>query len=317
MSPYLRSFIRYAYPFPFLRTYPHPPIHCTSPDSFPLVIRHTPRGKRNVRLTSRPRVHLSQRLVFGRLCFARASPRVLFQFRAHSTSDGFGSVYGYRRSLSGIHSPRSLILRVPHLRAGEGGRTRRVDRSSFVVEPTDRLCEVSISLPLPPAWKRRCAFFPSAFRTRSRSSRFRIAGVRKHTPYSFACPCPGYQAYDGKEDRMGGGRAAGAPRARVHTRAPALRPLFIVRLYACPVWHARRSIPPSARPRVPSPSSAPAPSCKSSPSVGYRVASALRAASPPSREGREGYASSSAASRHGLGGRACSKREMEDEGQSR
>jgi hypothetical protein len=87
--------------------------------------------------SARPRMHLSQRLVFGRLCFARASPRlVLFQFRAHSPSDGFGFAYECGRrclpalvDFSGSTPPR------------RGGWTRAAcGPIVFGGEPADRLC---------------------------------------------------------------------------------------------------------------------------------------------------------------------------------
>ncbi|KAJ7858539.1 hypothetical protein B0H14DRAFT_656236 [Mycena olivaceomarginata] len=136
------------------------------------------------------RAHLSQRLVFGRLCFARASalsPRLyLCQFRAYSLSDGFGSSYGYGLSFSGIHPPRSLVLRAPLLRAGEGGRARRVDRSPLV--GSARI-----------VFSGRCSRCPCPCLSRPTGSAavHSLSGLdlarRKHTPYSYACPCPAYQ----------------------------------------------------------------------------------------------------------------------------
>ncbi|KAJ7823283.1 hypothetical protein B0H13DRAFT_1919732 [Mycena leptocephala] len=113
-----------------------------------------------------------------------------------------------------------------------------------------------------------------------------------------------------------GGEPAGSPRSCA--RAPARRPSSIVRL---PAPNARRSVPLAARPRVPSPPSAPTPSCKLSPFVGGHILRTPRAAAPPLRDGTEGQAGLSVASHHvhawlwlGLGWVACRRLEREDAG---
>ncbi|KAJ7319377.1 hypothetical protein DFH08DRAFT_970760 [Mycena albidolilacea] len=106
---------------------PDPDIHRTSSDPFLLVIRRTSSVRPNLILdlrlflpglpcTSPNGLFLTG--VASRVPLPPLPAAFSFYFRGHSPSDGLGSGYGYERSLSGIHFPRSLILRVHTSRWG-------------------------------------------------------------------------------------------------------------------------------------------------------------------------------------------------------
>ncbi|KAJ7861219.1 hypothetical protein B0H14DRAFT_549530 [Mycena olivaceomarginata] len=80
----------------------------------------------------RPRVHLSQRLLLAGFVSHAPPPGLFFSSFARTLPPKALALHPGMDAVVGIHSLRSLILRVPHLRAGEGGRTRRVDPSSLV-----------------------------------------------------------------------------------------------------------------------------------------------------------------------------------------
>jgi hypothetical protein len=80
----------------------------------------------------RPRVHLSQRLLLSGFVSRAPPPGLFFSSFARTLPPKALALHTGMDAVVGIHSLRSLILRVSHLRAGEGGRTRHVDPSSLV-----------------------------------------------------------------------------------------------------------------------------------------------------------------------------------------
>jgi hypothetical protein len=108
---------------------------------------------------------------------------------------------------------------------------------------------MSVAVSHPPAWKRCCAFCASAFRIRppSASRLFArrpptlLAGLQAHRPYSYACPCSFHAYLSSMRWRGGSNRWCAYHRCSPRSCTLAKR---------APLW-------PSARPRVPSPPSAP------------------------------------------------------------